>query len=170
VSKDQPVSASQVTIPADEPTIIVERIFDAPRALIFRLVTDPYHLVQFLGPHGVVNDIREMDVRRGGYWENVMRFPDGSEDHVTSVFLEVVEPERLVWRDAPSGSRAVLAELPPAQLVSSLLLDDLEGRTRFTAQVRATTIAARNAALSFAQGMSQGNEKLAAYVGGLERS
>ena len=130
------MSSSTIIIPPNDPAIRVERVFDAPRALIFRLVTDPYHLAQFLGPHGVVNDIREMDVRPGGYWENVMRFPDGSEDHVTSVFVEVVEPERIVWRDAPRGGREALASLPPPRLVTSLLFDDLGGKTRFSAQVR----------------------------------
>jgi uncharacterized protein YndB with AHSA1/START domain len=164
------MSISTISVPPDDPTITVERLFDAPRALIFRLVTDPYHLAQFLGPHGVVNDIREMDVRPGGYWENIMRFPDGSEDRVTGVFIEAIEPERLVWRDAPHGSREPLSSLPPARLVTTLLFDDVAGRTKITAQVRATTIALRNGALSFVQGMSQGNEKLAAYIGGLDRA
>jgi uncharacterized protein YndB with AHSA1/START domain len=157
--------SSTISIPFNEPVIRVERVFDAPRQLIFRLITDPCHLAQFLGPHGVVNDISEMDVRPGGYWRNVMRFPDGSEDRATGVFLEVIEPERIVHRDAPPGSTLPLAELPPAELVTSLLLDDLGGRTRFTAEVRATTIVARNRCLAFAEGMSQGNEKLADYLG-----
>jgi uncharacterized protein YndB with AHSA1/START domain len=159
------MTSSVISIPFDEPLIRVERVFDARRALIFRLITDPFHLAQFLGPRGVVNDISEMDVRPGGYWRSVMRFPDGSEDRLTSVFLEVVEPERIVFRDAPLGSAAALADLPPAQLVTSLLLDEAVGKTRFTAEVRATTIAVRNGALAFAQGMSQGNEKLADYLG-----
>ena len=162
------MSTSIISVPPDEPIITVERLFDAPRALIFRLVTDSYHLAQFLGPHGVVNDIREMDVRPGGYWENTMRFPDGSEESVTGVFIEVVEPERLVWRDAPHGNREPPSSLPPAQLVTTLSFDDVAGRTRFIAQVRATTIALRNGALNFVEGMSQGNEKLAAYLGGLD--
>jgi uncharacterized protein YndB with AHSA1/START domain len=156
--------SSTISIPFDEPVIRVERMFDAPRELIFRLITDPFHLAQFLGPRGVVNDIREMDVRLGGYWRNVMRYPDGSEDHATGVFLEVVEPECIVHRDAPLGSSAPLADLPPARLVTRLLLDEVGGGTRFTAEVRATTIAVRNGALALAEGMSQGNEKLADYL------
>ena len=159
------MASSTVSIPLDEPVIRVERVFDAPRGLIFRLITDPFHLAQFLGPHGVVNHISEMDLRPGGYWRNVMRFPDGSEDRATGVFLDVAEPERIVWRDAPEGSTAALAALAPAQLVTRLLLDETASGTRFTAEVRATTIAVRNGALAFAQGMSQGNEKLADYLG-----
>jgi uncharacterized protein YndB with AHSA1/START domain len=159
------MTRSTISIPFDEPVIRVQRVFDAPRELMFRLITDPFHLAQFLGPRAVVNDIREMDVRPGGYWRNVMRFPDGSEERLTSMFIEVVEPERIVYRDAPLGSTAALADLPPAQLVTTLSLDEAVAGTRFTAEVKATTIAVRNGALAFAEGMSQGNEKLADYLG-----
>src|SRR5258705_13217394 len=98
------MTSSIVTTPAGEPVILIERIFAAPRALVFRLITDPFHLAQFHGPHGVTNTISEMDVRPGGYWRQVMRFPDGSEYPLTNVYLEVAEPERLIYRDAPHGS------------------------------------------------------------------
>ena len=93
-----------------------------------------------------------------------MRFPDGSEHAITSIYLEVVEPERLVYRDAPHGSKGGLEGLPPAELVTSVLFEDLDGRTKLTAQVRWTSAAALDQAMRFAEGMSQGNEKLAAYL------
>jgi uncharacterized protein YndB with AHSA1/START domain len=117
-------SQTQTILPPDEPVILIERIFEAPRTLMFRLFTDPFHLAQFHGPRGVTNVIAKMDVRPGGYWRHVMRFPDGSEHAFTNVFVEVVEPERIVYRDAPDGSRAALAELPPAQLVTSVFFDE----------------------------------------------
>ena len=61
-------------------------------------------LVHFWGPHGATNPVCEMDVRPGGLWRQVMRFPDGSEYGHDSLYLEVVEPERLVYRDVPRGS------------------------------------------------------------------
>jgi uncharacterized protein YndB with AHSA1/START domain len=161
------MSSSIVRTPDNEPVILVERVFDAPRALVFRLVTDPFHLAQFHGPRGVVNTISEMDVQPGGYWRHVMRFPDGSEHAITNVYLEVAEPERLVYRDAPHGSRAGLGELPPAQLVTSIFFDDAGGRTRLRAEARLTSFALRLGAMGFAEAMSQGNEKLATYLGTL---
>jgi uncharacterized protein YndB with AHSA1/START domain len=94
----------------------------------------------------------------------VMRFPDGSEHAITNVYLDVAEPERIVYRDAPDGSRAGLAELPPAQLVTIVTFDDIDGKTRLRAQARLTSFALRLEAMGFAQAMSQGNEKLAAYL------
>jgi uncharacterized protein YndB with AHSA1/START domain len=158
------MASSIVTTPDSEPFILVERTFDAPRPLVFRLVTDPFHLAQFHGPRGVTNTIAEMDVRPGGYWRHVMRFPDGSEHAFTNVFLEVVEPDRIVYRDAPEDSRAALAELPPAQLVTSVFFDEAGGRTRLRAQLRLTSFALRLEAMGFAEAMTQGNEKLAAYL------
>jgi uncharacterized protein YndB with AHSA1/START domain len=158
------MTSSIVITPDDEPVILVERVFDAPRALVFRLVTDPFHLAQFHGPRGVTNVISGMDVRPGGYWRHVMRFPDGSEHVITNVYLEVIEPERIVYRDAPHGSTSDVADLPPAQLVTSIFLDDLGARTRLRAEARLTSFALRLEAMGFADAMSQGNEKLAAYL------
>jgi uncharacterized protein YndB with AHSA1/START domain len=156
--------SSIVSTPADEPVILIERTFDAPRTLVFKLITDPFHLAQFHGPHGVTNTISEMDVRPGGYWRQVMHFPDGSAYSLTSVYLEVAEPERLVYRDAPHGSACELADLPPALLVTSFVFDDLGGKTKLRAQARVTSFAARLGAMGFADAMCQGNEKLAAYL------
>jgi uncharacterized protein YndB with AHSA1/START domain len=158
------MTSSIVITPDDEPIILVERVFDAPRALVSRLVTDPFHLAQFHGPRGVTNIISEMDARPGGYWRHLMRFPDGSEHVITNVYLEVIAPERIVYRDAPYGSEADVAGLPPAQLVTSIVLDDLGASTRLRAVVRLTTFALRLEAMGFAEAMSQGNEKLAAYL------
>src|SRR6185369_17660301 len=111
--REEQMTSSVITMPAEQPIIRVERVFDAPQALMFKLITDPLHVVHFYGPHGVTNTISEADVRPGGYWRQVMRFPDGSECPITSVFLEVVEPDRIVYRDAPHGSTDQLADLPP---------------------------------------------------------
>ena len=93
-------------MPADDSVIIIERVFDAPRALVFKMFTDPFHLAQFWGPHGSTNPVCEIDLRPGGLWRQVMRFPNGSEYAHDSVYIEIVEPERIVYRDVPLGSTA----------------------------------------------------------------
>src|SRR5262245_6009318 len=129
------MTRSTVTTPPEVPVVIVERIFDAPRALIFKLFTDPYHLVHFFGPHGVTSPICEMDVRPGGVWRHVMRFPDGSEYAITSIYLEVVQPERLVYRNVPDDECGFDGR-PTPELVTSIFFEDLNGRTRLTAEFR----------------------------------
>ena len=158
------MSSSIVTRSADEASVTIERVFDAPRTLIFKLITDPFHLVHFYGPRGVTSPVCEMDLRPGGVWRHVVRFPDGREYPITSIYLEVVEPERIVYRDAPDGSTGGLDGLPPPQLVTSILFEELDGRTRLTAHFSATCIAARDKAMGFADAMSEGNEKLASYL------
>ena len=160
------MTASIVTLPADDPVIIIVREFDAPRTLVFKAFTDPFHLVHFWGPHGATNPVCEMDVRPGGLWRQVMRFPDGSEYGHDSLYLEVVEPERLVYRDVPRGSDGVLERLPPPEMVTTMLFEDLAGRTKLTAHIRATSTAARDQAvkMGFARTVEQAQDRLEAYL------
>jgi uncharacterized protein YndB with AHSA1/START domain len=77
--------------------LVLTRTFDAPRKLVFQVWTDPKHLARWWGPRGFTTAIREMDVRAGGRWHYVMLGPDGNEYPFDGVYVEVVEPERLVF-------------------------------------------------------------------------
>jgi uncharacterized protein YndB with AHSA1/START domain len=77
--------------------LVLTRTFNAARKLVFQVWTDPKHLAQWWGPRGFTTQIREMDVRPGGAWRYVMRGPDGSEYPFDGLYVEVVEPERLVF-------------------------------------------------------------------------
>jgi uncharacterized protein YndB with AHSA1/START domain len=78
------------------------RIYDAPRELVFRCLTEPEHLTQFWGPVGVSTPIENItiDPRPGGVFETIMvNDADGGEYPMRAVFVEVVEPEKLVWTE-----------------------------------------------------------------------
>jgi uncharacterized protein YndB with AHSA1/START domain len=77
--------------------IISTRILDAPRELVFRAFGDPEYLAQWWGPKGFRNTFHEFDLRPGGHWRFIMHDPDGTDHKNESVFLEVVEPERIVF-------------------------------------------------------------------------
>ena len=77
--------------------IVVTRVFDAPRALVFKLWTDPKHLAHWWGPNGFTITNYEMDVRPGGVWRFVMHGPNGVDYQNKVVYREVLEPERLVY-------------------------------------------------------------------------
>ena len=83
--------------------ILVSRTFDAPRKLVWRAMTDPKQVVHWWGPRGFTTTIERMDVRPGGTWRHLMRGPDGVEYPNQSTFIEVVKPERIVYRHG--GSR-----------------------------------------------------------------
>src|SRR5271165_2323329 len=80
-----------------ERELVITRIFDAPRELVFRMWTDPRHVAQWWGPDGFTNPVCEMDVRPGGALHIVMRGPDGTQYPMRGEFREIIEPERLVF-------------------------------------------------------------------------
>ena len=78
--------------------IVATRVFDAPRELVWRMWTDPRHVVHWWGPNGFRNTIQEMDVRPGGVWRFVMHGPDGTDYQNKAVYNEVVKPSRLTYK------------------------------------------------------------------------
>jgi len=84
--------------PSSNREIVSTRLFDAPRDLVWAAHTNPQRVAQWWGPSGFTNTIHEMDVRPGGKWRLTMRSPDGAEFHNESEFLEVVQPERIVFQ------------------------------------------------------------------------
>lgn len=77
--------------------IAATRVFDAPRELVWRMWTDPKHVVHWWGPNGFTNTIHEMDVRPGGVWRFIMHGPDGTDYNNKFVYREVVKPSRLAY-------------------------------------------------------------------------
>jgi uncharacterized protein YndB with AHSA1/START domain len=89
-------------LPPGEPTIIMSRVYDAPRPLVWEAMTEAQHVRQWWGGRGFSNPVCEMDVRPGSHWNHVMLFPDGDELTMNFVFLEVEKPARLVWKSTNS--------------------------------------------------------------------
>ena len=82
------------------------RVFAAPRELVFRCMIDPEHLTHFWGPSGVSTPRENIKVEAhpGGAFETVMvNDADGSEYSMRATYVEIVEPERIVWTDPDSG-------------------------------------------------------------------
>jgi uncharacterized protein YndB with AHSA1/START domain len=82
------------------------RIFEAPRDLVFRCMITPEHLTHFWGPAGTSAPIEHIrvDPRPGGVFETVMvNDADGSTYPTKAFYVEVNEPERLVWTEVHSG-------------------------------------------------------------------
>lgn len=78
-------------------TLEVTRLLSAPRALVWRVLTDRRHVSFFWGPDGFSTTTTEMDVRPGGHWRFTMHGPDGT-DYINLVRYETVqEPAFLAW-------------------------------------------------------------------------
>ncbi|MGH9017512.1 MAG: SRPBCC domain-containing protein [Acidimicrobiales bacterium] len=79
------------------------RVYEAPQELVFRCMVTPEHLTHFWGPEGVSTPLANItvDLRPGGVFETIMvNDADGAEYPSRGVFVEVAEPERLVWTEA----------------------------------------------------------------------
>jgi len=99
MSSKQAAGTSAAPNTADR-EIVVSRVFDAPREMVWDAWTDPKQVVRWWGPHGFSTTIHEMDVRPGGVWRHTMHGPDGTDYPNKSRFIEVVKPERIVYSNA----------------------------------------------------------------------
>lgn len=77
--------------------IVLTRVFDAPRELVFAAWTKPEHAMKWFGPKGYTCTLHEMDVRVGGRWRFDMLGPDGKLWPNRIEYLEIVPNERLVF-------------------------------------------------------------------------
>ncbi len=77
--------------------LVITRIFDAPREVVWKAWTDPKQMAQWWGPHNFTNPVCEMDVRPGGAILIYMKGPDGPANPMKGVFQEVVRLEKLVF-------------------------------------------------------------------------
>jgi uncharacterized protein YndB with AHSA1/START domain len=95
-----------MTDPSAPGELVYVRVVEAPRGLVFRCLIEPAHLTHFWGPAGVSTPLEsiKVDPRPGGVFETVMvNDADGSSYPTRAVFVEVAEPERLVWTEPDSG-------------------------------------------------------------------
>jgi uncharacterized protein YndB with AHSA1/START domain len=116
------------TAPEDR-VLVMTRIFDAPRSLVFKVWTEPQHLVCWWGPRGYTTPVCEMDVRPGGAYRLLMRSAEGQEVWWHGVFREIVEPERLVWTcsiDRTDGTRV------SGETVLTVTLEEQGQKTKLT--------------------------------------
>ncbi len=93
--------STDTTVATSDRELVFTRLFDAPRELVFEAWTDPKHLPHWWGPNGFTTTVHELDLRTGGTWRLTMRGPDGRDYKNRLVFLEVVRPERLVYKHVP---------------------------------------------------------------------
>jgi uncharacterized protein YndB with AHSA1/START domain len=85
--------------------IVITRVFNAPRTLVFAAFIDPEHIAHWWGPTGFTITIHQMDVRVGGRWEFVMHGPDGVDYDNLVVYREIHAPDRLIYAHIdPAGN------------------------------------------------------------------
>ena len=87
--------AARAEAPDDGKVLEIERVFDAPRALVFKLWSAPEHIARWWGPQGLYLSHCEMEFREGGHWRFCMMPESGDGHWVHGVYREIRAPERL---------------------------------------------------------------------------
>jgi len=120
--------------------LVLERVIDVPRELVWIAWTRPEHLERWFCPAPWQTIGCEIDLRPGGVFRTAMRGPEGEESGGEGCYLEVVENERLVWTDALlPGFRPA----PEPFFTAEIRMEPEGERTRYTAIARHGTPAGR---------------------------
>jgi uncharacterized protein YndB with AHSA1/START domain len=108
--------------------VVITRVFDAPRDLVFRAWTEPDHVAKWFGPQGfdIPRDSVVIDLRAGGRFElSMVNSQMGFDTRLVYEIVELVEPELLVLRHEPKPEMGI-----PDATVTRVELHDENGKTR----------------------------------------
>jgi uncharacterized protein YndB with AHSA1/START domain len=140
---------AKVTTPNDR-EMLTERVFDAPRDLVFKTLTDPELIPEWWGLRSTTTVVDTMDVKPGGAWRFVQRSPDGTETGFRGTYREVEPPERIVQTFEWEG-------MPGYVCVEIMILEDLGDRTKLVNRTLFHTTEERDGML--ASGAAEGAEE-----------
>src|SRR6516225_8819204 len=139
-SRRMAITADAAALSAER-ELVITRIFDAPRRLVFKMWTEPGHLARWWVPRGFATISSRMDVRPGGSWLRSMRAPDGSLIRKHGIYREIVAPERLVFTYVTDDLAGNLG----SETLVTVTFADLGGKTRLTLhQAAFQSVAARD--------------------------
>ena len=142
----------------EERTLLLDRLFDAPRDVVFKAWSEPEHLIHWWGPRGFTSDIEKMEFRVGGAYRIHMRSPEGTDHWSQGVYREIVPPERLVM----AGSWADAQGTPTTpETVLTVTFEEHGAQTRLTLHSVFETVTARDAHRG---GWSSSLERLVEYL------
>ena len=140
---------------AENREIVITRVFDAPRELVFDAWTDPKHVPHWWGPNGFTITVHEMDVRPGGVWRFIMHGPDGVDYPNRIVYDEIARPERLVYTHGGES------EDDPAQFQTTVTFAEQGAQTRLTMRALFRSAADRDRVVKEYGAIEGGNQTLA---------
>lgn len=152
-------AATMTTTTPTDREVVVTRVFDAPRQLVFKTWTSKEDLPHWmLGPPGWTMPVCEIDFRPGGAWRIVWCQSDGTEMEMRGAYREIVPPERIVSKENWGGNWP--------ETVNTVTLSETQGRTTMTMTILYPSQEARDAALQtgMTKGMAQSFDRLEEYL------
>ncbi len=116
------------TVRAEARELVITRVFDAPRDLVWKAWTEPERMKEWSAPKGFTIPVNEGELRPGGAWRACMRKPDGTDLWLGGVYREIVEPERLVFTHAWLDEQGS----PGPETVVTVTLTERGGKTEMS--------------------------------------
>ena len=144
--------------PTKDREIVVTRVLDAPRELVYAAFTEREHIEQWWAPKEATT--HEMDVQAGGTWRYSQPGHNGSAMPFKIKFIELDKPERLVYDYGPDAADA------PDPVRTTVTFEEEDGKTKVTLQLMFATAAERKQAVKYGAivGAMQALETLADYL------
>jgi uncharacterized protein YndB with AHSA1/START domain len=151
----------QVTTPSDR-EVVLTRVFDAPRHLVWGAFTKPDLLKRWFGPRGWSLVVCEVDLKVGGGFRFVLRGPDGKDMGMRGVYREIVPPERSVHMES-------FDDYPGESQVTAVFVEQ-GGKTTLTATVLYPSREVRDLVLKsgMEHGAAESYDKLAELLAAAE--
>jgi uncharacterized protein YndB with AHSA1/START domain len=140
--------------------IVITRVFNAPRPIVFQAFTDPKHVDYWWGPRGFKTETADMDVRPGGTWNFVMRHEQYGEFKNRVLYRKVLRPERLEYTH-DSG-----VDGDPSAFEVTIVFEDLGVQTKVTMRSVFSSVAELERVKGFGavEGGRQTLERLAEWL------
>lgn len=158
------MAKSEIAAEPNKQEILVTRVFDAPRELVFRMHSDVQAIPKWWGPQYLTTVVEKMEVRKGGIWRFLQKDAHGNEHAFNGVYHDCVPPEKLVRTFEYEGN-------PGNVMLETVTLEALqEGRTKLTAHTIFQTLEARNWMLQNGaeKGASEGMDRLAELLANIK--
>jgi len=119
--------------------IVITRVFDAPRDLVFKAWTEPEQVMRWWGPNGFATPVCKIELGPGGVFHSCMRSPVGRDFWSKGVYREIVEPERIVCTDFFSDEEGNLVQPThdgmspdwPAEALVTATFAEHDGKAKF---------------------------------------
>lgn len=139
--------------------IRIDRVIEAPCALVFEALSDARHLDAWWGPDGFTNETHDLTFKVGGLWRYTMHGPDGKVWPNWIRYTEIIEPSRIAYDHGGEIDE-------PAHFSSVITLDEENGKTRMTLSLLFPNAEAKQAVMKFGavEGGKQTLAKLAAFI------
>src|SRR5438105_3121393 len=152
-----------VTTPTDK-EIVMTRVFDAPRDLVFEAHSSCEHMSRWWGPRRYVVSTCDIDFRPGGAWRMVQAGADGMEFGFHGEFREIVPPERITWTFEFEG-------MPGHVSVQTVTFEERDGKTTLTATAVFDTVEDRDGMLQsgMEEGAAETYDRLDEYLEALKK-